>query len=123
MALASSTSIFTPARASRRTAECRMQNAECRRGSRRSAHSSPAPSAPIAVPDDLQSFQGQLGVGLVDVLAVLFEQRGEAAGGHDALDARDLLFDARENAVHEAEVAEVETGLHVDHGVCANHAR
>ena len=77
---------------------------------------------PVAVVDDLQSLQRQLGIDVVDVLALFGEQRRQAAGGDDVLESGTSLLDAREDAVDEAEVAEVDARLHVDDGVRADHA-
>src|ERR1044071_6727959 len=80
------------------------------------------PRRTVAVVDDLQSLQGQLRVDLVDVLALFGEQRRESARRNDAFQFRQLALNAREDSVDEAEVAEVEAGLHVGNGVRADRA-
>src|ERR1051326_7882250 len=83
----------------------------------------PSARRPIAVVDDLQSLQSQLGVDLVDVLAVFDEERSQSARRDHALDAAHFFLDARENAVDQREISEIQTRLHVDDRVRADDMR
>src|SRR5512138_1492953 len=58
-----------------------------------------------SITDDLQAFQRQLGIDLVDVLAVLGEERGQASCGDDALEPLHFGLDARQQAVDQSQVS------------------
>src|SRR5437868_7127273 len=82
-----------------------------------------SPRRTIAIVDDLQSLQRQLWIDLVDVFAVVDEERGQAAGRDHAFDSTHFTFDARENSVDECEISEIQTRLHVDDRVRADDMR
>src|ERR1044072_6233160 len=81
----------------------------------------PPPSA-VALMDELETDVRQLRLDVRDALGAFSDELGEASGGDDRAQVGQLGGEARQDAVDEADVAEVEARLHGARRVAAHEA-